>query len=110
MLATDSASTTYGNGDGFTFCGPRTYAILPTTYPFLTISGDVLTLESADRTEATPSPITISISATLDDYASILAVSQSFQIEIIDRCDTTVLSFNPVVTNMLAYVDMASDT
>ena len=106
----DSASTSYGNGDGFTLCGSRSYTISPTTYPFLTISGDVLTLESTDRTEATASPITISISATLDDYPSISAVSQLFQIEIIDHCDTTVLSFNPVVTDMLAYVKLGADS
>ena len=80
MLATDSASTTYGNGDGFTLCGSRTYTILPTTYPFLTLSGDLLTLVSTDPAETTASPISISISATLDDYASIPAVSHSFQI------------------------------
>ena len=65
VLARDTASATYGNLDGFTLCGARTYTISPTTYPFLTISGNELTLVSTDPTEATASPISISISATL---------------------------------------------
>ena len=65
VLATDTASTSYGNGDGFTLCGPRTYSISPGTYSFLTLSGDVLTLASTDPTEATHSPISITISASL---------------------------------------------
>ena len=65
VLATDTASATYGNLDGFTLCGARTYTISPSTYSFLTISGDELTLVSTDPAEATASPISISISATL---------------------------------------------
>ena len=73
VLATDTASASYGALDGFTLCGPRTYTISPSTYPFLTISGDVLTLVSTDPAEATTSPISITISATLDDYPAIPA-------------------------------------
>ena len=32
-----------------------------------------------------------------------------FQITVLDSCDTTTLSFNPVVSNMLAYVNLAAD-
>ena len=74
MLAKDSASSAYGNGDGFTLCGTRTYTISPTTYPLLTISGDVLALVSTDPAEATSSPIAITISATLDNYVLIAPV------------------------------------
>ena len=59
MLAKDSASSAYGNGDGFTLCGTRTYTISPTTYPLLTISGDVLALVSTDPAEATKSLIKV---------------------------------------------------
>ena len=44
VLATDTASSTYGNLDGFSFCGPRTYAITTTAYSFLILAGDTLTL------------------------------------------------------------------
>ena len=71
MLAKDSASTTYGNSDGFTLCGTRTYTISPATYSFLTISGDVLTLVSADPAETTSVPLTITIEATLDTYPAV---------------------------------------
>ena len=110
MLATDSASTTYGNGDGVTLCGARRYTISPTTYPFLSITGDVLTLVSTDPSEATASPITITLSATLDNYPSILDAVQTLSIEILDHCDTTTLNLNPAVTNMLAYVNLAADS
>ena len=109
MLATDSASTSYGLGDGFTFCGTRSYTITPTTYSFLTISGDVLTLVSTNPAEVTAGPVSIAISATLDNYPSIAAASQPFTIEIQDHCLTTTLNFDPVVTNMLAYVNLAAD-
>ena len=71
VLATDTASATYGNNDGMTLCGTRLYTILPTTHSFLTLSGDVLTLQSTDPSEATTSPIIITIEAVLDDYPAI---------------------------------------
>ena len=73
VLATDTASATYGNNDGVTLCGTRSYTISPPTHSFLTLSGDVLTLQSTDSAEATSSPITITISAVLDDYPAIPA-------------------------------------
>lgn len=33
VLATDSSSTAYGNGDGVTLCGARTYTITTATIP-----------------------------------------------------------------------------
>ena len=81
MLATDTASATYGNLDGFTLCGARTYIILPTTYPFITISGDDLTLVSTDPAEETSAPLTITIVATLDNYP--VAAFGTFSVEIV---------------------------
>ena len=110
VIAKDTASTSYGTMDGVTLCGPRSYSISPTTHSFLTLSGDVLTLESTDPAEATASPLTITISANLDSYPDIPAVVQTFDIEILNRCDTTTLSFNPAVSDMLAYVFQAANT
>ena len=110
VLAKDTASTTYGNNDGVTLCGTRSYSISPTTHSFLTLSGDTLTLQSVDPAEATTSPITITISATLDSYTSIPAAVQTFYIEIMDHCDTTTLSFDPALTDMLAYVNQGAVT
>ena len=85
MLAKDTASTNYGNNDGVSFCGFRSYSISPTTHSFLTLSGDVLTLQSNDRLEATTSPITITISAKLDDYPDIPAAVDTFSIELLNE-------------------------
>ena len=110
MLATDTASATYGSGDGVTFCGARSYTISPTTYSFLSLTGDVLSLASTNPAEKTTSPITITISAQLVSYPTI-AVQQMFTIEIVDHCDSTTLnSFSPVVSNMLAFVNDSADT
>ena len=78
VIATDTASTSYGTLDGVSFCGPRSYSIAPSGYTFLSISGDVLTLQSTDPAEATTSPITITISAKLDDYPDIPAAVHTF--------------------------------
>ena len=78
VLATDSASTSYGTMDGVSLCGSRTYSIAPTTHSFLTLFGDTLTLQSSDPAEATASPITITISATLNSYTTIPAAVQTF--------------------------------
>ena len=110
VLATDTASATYGNLDGVTLCGSRTYTITPTTNSFLDLSGKVLTLQSTDTSEATVSPITITISAVLDNYVDRPAATQTFTIEIIDRCDTTEIDFSPTVNDMVAYVDQGADT
>ena len=69
-----------------------------------------MTLQSTDPAEATASPITITISAKLDSYPDVPAVVQTFDIEILDPCETATLSFDPAVTNMLAYVNEAADT
>ena len=78
VLATDSASLTYGTMDGVSLCGTRSYSISPTTHSFLTLSGDTLTLQSTDPSEITFVPITITISATLDSYPAIIAAVQNF--------------------------------
>ena len=82
VLASVTASWTNGDGDGFTFCGPRSYSIAPTTYSFLTLTDNVLTLQSTDPAEATTSPITITIRATLDYYPGIPAAVQTFDIQL----------------------------
>ena len=111
MLALDIASASYGNLDGFTLCGSRSYTISPTSYTYLSLAGDVLSLESTNTAEKTISPITITISAQLASYPTIPAVQQTFTIEILDHCDSTTLSsFTPVVSDMLAYVNLAADT
>ena len=56
MLATDTVSATYGNADGFSYCGPRAYTIAPLTYSsVLDLAVDTLTLGSDDPTQAIPS-------------------------------------------------------
>ena len=109
-LATDTESLTNGNMDGVTLCGPRSYSISPTSYSFLDLTTDTLTLQSVDPAEATSSPIIITVSATLDNYPLITASSQTFTIEIIDLCATTSLDFNPFVTDMQATVHQGSAT
>ena len=70
MLAIDTVSSVYGS-DGFTFCGPRSYSITSPGYSALVLTLDILTLQSIDILEATPSPITITITAILNDYSSV---------------------------------------
>ena len=69
-----------------------------------------MTLQSSAASDATASLITITISATLDNYPAITPVTQTFDIEIVDHCTTTMLSFYPAVVDMLAYVYLAADT
>ena len=92
VLAKDSASTTYGTMDGFSLCGPRSYSISPTTHSFLSLLGDTLTLQSTDPSEATASPITITIESNLDDYPAVPAAVETFVIEIIDLCETATIA------------------
>ena len=95
VLAIDTASMSYGNLDGFTFCGPRTYTIYPDSYSFLSLSGDTLTLVSTDPSEETASPLTISILASLSNYPDVLPVSQTFDVEIICKEDEFVKCIAP---------------
>ena len=44
VTAIDSASLIYGAGDGVSFCGGRSYTISPTSYTFLSLASDTLTL------------------------------------------------------------------
>ena len=90
MTAIDSASLTYGAGDGVSFCGGRSYTISPTSYTFMSLASDTLNLQSNDPTHAV-GPITITVSATLDNYPSILPATQLFTIEVI--CEVMTLSW-----------------
>ena len=85
VLAKNVVSTTYGNNDGVTFCGTRSYSISPAIHSFLTLYGDTLTLQSTNSAEATTSPITITISAKLDDYPDIPAAVDTFSIELLNE-------------------------
>ena len=80
VLAKDTSSTTYGNNDGQTLCGPRSYSFSPTTHSFLSLTGDTLTLVSTDPSENTTSPITITMSVTLDNYSMVPAATQTFTV------------------------------
>ena len=44
IVATDIDSLNYGNMDGTTLCGPRSYTISPASYSFLDLTTDTLTL------------------------------------------------------------------
>ena len=51
----DSVSLTNGNGDGFTFCGTRSYEVTPAfgTLPgFITVIGDTITVETSNPLDA----------------------------------------------------------
>ena len=50
------------------------------------------------------------MSVTLVNYPSVTAATATFTIEIVDYCAITTLSFDPLVTNMLAYISLGSDT
>lgn len=66
--AIDSVSMVYGNGDGFTYCGPRTYEILsPDSHPYLGIISDQLILGSSNPADAT-GPHSILFKASLVNY------------------------------------------
>ena len=97
VLAKDTSSTTYGNNDGQTLCGPRSYSFSPTTHSFLSLAGDTLTLVSTDPSEHTTIPITITMSVTLDNYSMIPAATQTFTIQVIDRCRSTSLNTPNVI-------------
>ena len=97
VFGKDTASINYGTMDGTTFCGPRTYTISPTSNSFFSLTTEILTLQSTNPTEITTGPITITITATLDNYPLIPAASSTFTIEILDYCTNTVLSFSTTV-------------
>ena len=83
--ALDSVCMAYGNGDGFTYCGPRTYSIIsPENYPYLGIISDQLILNSENPADAT-GPQSVTISVSLVNYPSdkITLAFQTFTIEII---------------------------
>ena len=75
MIALDTVSSSNGLADGVTFCGSRSISISPSSYTFLDFTSATLTLLSTDFTEAT-SPITITISATIDNYPSVIATQK----------------------------------
>ena len=97
-------SLSNGNFDGITLCGSRTYSISPLSHTFLDLTSDILTLQSIDPNEATLSPITITMTVVLDDYPLVSAATATFTIEVVDYCASTILSFNPAVTDMQALV------
>ena len=51
--------------DGLTACGPRSYTISPTSYTYLALELDTLTLGSTDFADVTSVPIIITVEATL---------------------------------------------
>ena len=89
--AIDTVGQTYANA---LFCGARTFTISPTTYAFLTLASGVLTLQSNIPAEATAVPMTITITAGLVSYPSVVA-TQTFTIKII--CKVTALSWSPAL-------------
>ena len=89
VLATDTASSTYGNLDGFTLCGPRSYTITSTAYSFLNLSVDTLTLSSTDPAEV--GIYSVTIEACLVNYPAISPIDTTFNIEI--RCQVLSLSW-----------------
>ena len=101
LTATDTASSA-GLGDGVTLCGARSYSISPTIYPFLSLNMATMTLVSTDTADITLSPVTITVTSTLDDYPSVPPVTASFSVEILDPCLSTVLNFDPAVNDMVA--------
>ena len=109
MIAVDSASTTYGLMDGTTLCGPRTYSIGPTSYSFFSLSVDILTLISTDPIEAT-SPLSITITATLDNYPLVSVATSTFTVELVDYCTSTTLNFDTAVINMQAFINLGAFT
>lgn len=81
VLALDSASTSFGNGDGFTLCGARTYSLSP-SFSYFTVSGDTLTLQSNDPAHAVGLQ-TVTVSANLVNYPAISPATFVMQIEIV---------------------------
>ena len=64
---------------------------------------------STDPTEVTVSPLSITITATLDNYLLVAAATSTFTIDIQDLCLGTTLSFN-TASNMQAFVHQGSVT
>ena len=69
--APDVVSQGYGNMDGFSKCGSRTISISPSV-PWLTVSGDTVTLQSSTPSDAHAST-TFTMTVQLDSYPSIIA-------------------------------------
>jgi hypothetical protein len=66
-------------GTTTSLCGARTFTISPTTYSFLSLSDNVLTLYSTVPSEAS-APITVTVTAVLDDYPLITPATALFTI------------------------------
>ena len=67
-----------------------------------------MTLASNNPSEATTGPVTVTITASLQDYPGVSSVSETIDVKIIDLCLSTSLSFNPMVSNMIAYPDSST--
>lgn len=85
IVARDSASLEYGKRDGFSLCGPRLYEISPelTAGSIITVTSNgnslQVTLLSSD---VTPSPLTYTVTATLEDYPQIPSAIGFFTVEV----------------------------
>lgn len=72
MISTplDTVSGAYGSMDGTTYCGDRNYAVSPTTWSWLDLTVDELSISSNLPSDA-PAAETITLTASLADWPAI---------------------------------------
>ena len=103
VAATDTASSTYGNQDGFTQCGDRSYNLLepvplPDWLSFDSATG-IVTVDTLNNSPATGTDTEIKIDISLVIYPSIIA-TETFKITFDMSCNDSTLTV-PTSTSMI---------
>ena len=77
--AKDLVSQNYGNKDGYTFCGTRSYAISnpDSVPPYVTLENDLLTVYTSDLQYNLHKQFEVTITVTLVDYSGVVSLSEN---------------------------------
>ena len=81
--------------------------IEPQTYDFLTLSPNgLITLHAVDMSDITVTSIEFTLTATLAEHTVVDAVTGTFFVSVLDPCTNTSLTFDPIVDNMIASINL----
>ena len=85
----------------------------PDASAFVTLTSNMRTflIDTADKGYAGVYEVTVNATIPPESPPGVnMSDGFTFLIEVLDPCETTNLNFDPPVTNMLAYVNLAADT
>ena len=91
--AKDLVSQNYGNKDGYTFCGTRSYAISnpDSVPPYVTLENDMLTVHTTDISQNLNRKIEVTIAVTLANYSEVPGQQATLNIEMIAALDPCIV-------------------